>query len=109
MLVWILGSDQYFNLPTWHQHEKLLHYGNFAVVQRQASAKEKDQLEALPEAAGLTRPCGQTVRFFMPALDISSTAIRQAIARGTPETVQGLLAPAVLTYILDHHLYSTSL
>jgi nicotinic acid mononucleotide adenylyltransferase len=45
----------------------------------------------------------------MPALDFSSTAIRQAIAHGAPETVQGLLAPAVLTYILDHHLYSTSL
>ncbi|MCE2985007.1 MAG: nicotinate (nicotinamide) nucleotide adenylyltransferase [Burkholderiales bacterium] len=109
MLVWILGSDQYFNLPTWHQHEQLLHYANFAVVQRQASAKQKDQLETLPEATGLTQPRGQTVRFFMPALDISSTAIRQAIAHGAPETVQGLLAPAVLTYILDHHLYSTSL
>jgi nicotinate-nucleotide adenylyltransferase len=109
MLVWILGSDQYFNLPTWHQHEHLLCYTHFAVVQRQASAKEKNQLEALPEAVALTQPCGQTVRFSMPALDISSTAIRQAIARGAPETIQGMLAPAVLTYILDHHLYQSPL
>jgi nicotinate-nucleotide adenylyltransferase len=109
MLVWILGSDQYFNLPTWQEHEHLWCYTHFAVVQRQASGQEKEQLEALPEAAALTQPCGQTVRFSMPALDISSTAIRQAIARGVPETIQGMLAPAVLTYILDHHLYQSPL
>jgi nicotinate-nucleotide adenylyltransferase len=109
VLVWILGSDQYFNLPTWHQHEQLLDYANFAVVQRQASGTEKQRLEALPEAAHLSQACGQIVHFFMPALNISSTTLRQAIARGEPEKIQGLLAPAILRYILDHHLYQSPL
>jgi nicotinate-nucleotide adenylyltransferase len=108
VLVWILGSDQYFNLPTWHEYQQLFCYANFAVVERQVSNSEKQQIRALPRAEQLSQPYGQTVRFFMPALDISSSAIRLSVAQGKPEKIQGLLAPAVLAYILKHHLYLTS-
>ena len=48
--------------------------------------------------------CPKSVDLRMPAVPVSSTKLRAALSRGDPASE--LLAPAVLQYIQQHHLYS---
>ncbi|HEU4622069.1 MAG TPA: nicotinate (nicotinamide) nucleotide adenylyltransferase [Burkholderiaceae bacterium] len=100
VLVLILGSDQYRNLPSWHRHAELDRYADIAVAHRGG-----DELAAaLPSVAPLVQPYGQHVMFTMPELHVSASMIRTMLRRG--ETPQALVSPCVLTYIRSHHLYT---
>jgi nicotinate-nucleotide adenylyltransferase len=96
-LVWIMGSDQYANLHTWHRHAELTNLANIAVALRAGSAETS--LPA-PDAGTLGTPYGQRVHFAMTPHPASSTLIRQ-----NPEKQADLLAPPVLAYIRAHSLY----
>lgn len=110
-LVLIMGSDQLHNLATWHRYEEILTLAHIAVTQReQIRLQNFDAVieklltdhgtDALPPA-----PAGSIVFFRMPAVPVSSTALRAALKGNEP--VQGLLAPAVLDYIHEHQLYQS--
>jgi nicotinate-nucleotide adenylyltransferase len=93
-LVLLMGSDQYDKLAGWHRWRELFGLARIAVIARPGWA---------PEASAEVRAAGPVLRVEMAPLDISSTEIRQRVARG--EDVSGMLPPPVLDYISTHRLY----
>lgn len=93
-LVLLIGSDQYEKLAGWHRWRELFGLARIAVVARPGWA---------PEAGTEVRSAGPVLRVEMAPLDVSSTEIRERIARGAD--VSGMLPPPVLEYISTHRLY----
>jgi len=108
-LVWIVGSDQLRNLPTWHRWDELLRYAHLAVARRAGDALEglDDRVRALLDARaqdGLSdAPAGAIVFFPMPPMRVSGSALRAGLARG--ERPVELLPAGVLDYIGRNGLY----
>jgi len=93
-LVLLMGDDQFEKLETWHQWRELFALARIAVFARPGSA---------PQPSEAVRAAGAVERIDMPPLDISSTAIRERVARG--EDIARLVPPQVLQYISSHRLY----
>ncbi len=91
----LLGADAFHDLPTWHEWEAILERAELLVA-----ARPGHDLEAPPELEGRSLP---VERLDAPALDVSSRALRAALAEDGD--VGERLAPAVRTYIRDHRLY----
>ncbi len=117
-IVLVMGEDQWRNLCTWHDWEKLLDYCHFAVANRETALSAPKELEILlkchrVEASELRlTPSGGIALFRMPAHRASSTEIRESLARlplrSALARVGEFLPADVLTYILDHKLYGSS-
>lgn len=90
-LIWLVGSDSFAGLDTWHDAGRLSKLATFAVVRRPGSKP--------------TFPRGAFHHHDVPceAPDISSTAIRAACAAGGD--ISRMVAPAVCDYIRTHRLY----
>ena len=111
----IMGADQLVNLHTWHEWPSLFDEANLCIAARPGFSTENAALhEAV--ASQITRrmasaeqlrqtPSGLVCIARQLALEVSSTAIRQRLARS--EDTAGLLPGAVLDYIQQHHLYQT--
>lgn len=110
-LVMILGSDQLHNLATWHRWRELLRHCHIAATQRERVVLHDfpPEVEALLQTHGRDAlsdaPAGEIVFFRMPAVPVSATRLRAALADGEP--TDGLLPPAVIDHIRRHHLYQT--
>ena len=115
-LVWIMGSDQLSNLHTWRDWQDLLNYAHIAVAQRAnhhvAPAELIDPIRQLYAERVTNDPtqwqgtlCGHFIPFTLPALQISSSAIRAELQRGTDPDQMSTLPPTVAHYISTHHLY----
>ena len=114
-IVLIMGADQLVNLHTWHEWPALFDEAHLCVAARPGFSTESPALhEAV--AAQMTRrlasadqlrqtPSGLVCIARQLALAVSSTAIRQRLARS--DDVTGLLPGPVLDYIQQHHLYQT--
>ncbi len=93
--VLIIGADQYAALPTWHEWRELLASVTLAVAARDAqSVRPRGPLVAVWHRLELLA---------MAVVPVSSTQIRERIARGEP--VAGMLPDAVARYIAQHKLY----
>jgi nicotinate-nucleotide adenylyltransferase len=91
--VLLIGGDQYANLHTWRGWEELLDRVTLAVAQRPGVPQPPDER--------VLRHRHRVVP--LPMLDISSTEIRQRVARG--QGIDELVPPAVARYIDQHRLY----
>lgn len=104
----IIGQDQCANLPTWHGWQALLQRISLAVAGRsdQALAVPETVAAALASPSSAAQPRLQALN--LPPMAVSSTAIRHHLsAGGSPqELTPGLVAPAIASYIADHHLYA---
>jgi nicotinate-nucleotide adenylyltransferase len=112
----LLGADAFLGLMTWHRWQALFDFAHIAVAQRPGfslSAWEDTMPEALkkefqrrlqvsPQNLKET-PAGSVVTFSITALDISATAIRNAIKSG--KNPRYLLPDEVLQYIQQNYLY----
>ncbi len=101
-LYWLLGADAVAELPYWHQIGQLAQSCRLCVMYRGGYPMPKLDL-----LTGVLTPA-QSEQLKMdalatPLMDISSTAIRQAIAAG--QDVSGLLPDGVWQYIQDKKLY----
>jgi nicotinate-nucleotide adenylyltransferase len=109
VLVLIMGSDQFRNLPSWHRWQTLLTHAHLATTGRERVSLSHlpPALETLLAAHGQASlpdaPSGSIVFFSSPPVPISATALRAQLARG--ERPDGLTPPAVLDYIHSHGLY----
>ena len=105
--LWLLmGTDMFLSFQNWYKPEEILRYAGLCAFGR--TEKDGEALFA-PQRAFLGEkfPGSRIVTMTLPNLvDVSSTALRARIPKG--ET-KGLLAPAVLGYILREHLYGTNL
>jgi len=139
-LVWLMGADQFANLPTWHRWRELLDVTHLAVTARgpqgltELPAEMQTLLtargrDALPEpnrpgadgtnganganganradgAEGTQDPgyaCGSIVLFRMPAVPVSSTALRRQLQSG--DRPRELLSDGVIDLIDRLGLY----
>ncbi len=89
----IIGQDQYAALHTWNHWQDLLRRVTLAVANRPGAPLLAN---AEVQAAG-----HQPVA--LPMMDISSTEVRQRVARG--QAIDGLVPASVARYIDQHHLY----
>lgn len=96
--VLIVGADAAVGLPTWREPERILSLATLAVARRRGTSRRAVD-EALAGVAG-----GEHAEFFrMPRIGISSTEIRERVARGQP--IKYLVPDAVASYIDEHRLY----
>jgi nicotinate-nucleotide adenylyltransferase len=91
----VIGQDQYAGLPTWHRWKELLQLVTIAVAGREGREPEAPTaLQALPHAM---------VRLPLPAMLISSTAVRARVRAG--ESIADLVPAPVASYIERKGLY----
>lgn len=95
----LLGQDQYQGLPTWQAWQELLLLVNLGVAVRDGSA-----VQAPPALHGMPY---RAEPLTMPAMNVSSTAIRAHLAAGgrAQQLVPAMVPAEVARYIDSHRLY----
>jgi nicotinate-nucleotide adenylyltransferase len=98
-LYFILGWDNLNQLPRWHQPLRLVELCRLVPVRRVGfAAPDLDSLEAA--VPGLSK---SLVMLDTPQIEISSSEIRQRVARG--QSIHQLVPEPVERYIIEHKLY----
>ena len=91
----VLGQDQYAHFSSWHEWQALLRLITLAVAGRAGDEpRAPDDVAALPH---------RIVTLPLPAMAVSSSEVRERLARGTG--IADLVPPAVARYIDLNHLY----
>lgn len=90
--IFIVGADEGAAFPTWKEPDEILRHVRLAVGTR----------SGFPPA-DLTRYGERVLSFELASPAVSSSEVRERIARGEP--VDGLVPPAVAEAIEEHHLY----
>jgi nicotinate-nucleotide adenylyltransferase len=101
-LLWVIGADALRALGSWHRLGALLQETRFLVVPR--DSEDAAWLAAwvhreLPEV-----PPGRFVFLPMPRVAVSSTALRDRLASGSP--IEGWLPPLVAAHVARYGLYA---
>ncbi len=99
-LFFILGRDTLAELPLWKDPKKVIQLCQLVVAPRVGSSDLAPLGEAIP---GLLE---RVVQLDMPVIGISSSEIRQRIARGL--SVRYLVPPGVEDYIVERRIYLVS-
>lgn len=115
-LVLLLGADAFARLESWHRWRELFALAHVAVATRPGHELRVGAGESLLDAEFRARqgsaadladaPAGRIVHFAITPLEISASAIRARLARGS--SVRYLVPDGVLDYIQTHQLYRTS-
>ena len=107
-IAWVLGSDAYAELPTWHRWQEIMGLANLVVLTRPGPFPDLDPLMSrftrehrVDSLAG--RPSGGVLLLPGAMEEISAANIRARIAAG--QDVNHLLPGGVANYIRDHGLY----
>ncbi|MGZ5202912.1 MAG: nicotinate-nucleotide adenylyltransferase [Telluria sp.] len=114
-IVFLMGADQLQKLDTWRDWLDLFEVANIGVAARPGYELATDKLppsvaqQLAPRLStpGEVRasPAGRVCLAHTLAVDISATTVRDAIRHGN--NANGLVAPVVLDYIQQHHLYKS--
>lgn len=112
-LAFLMGADQLQRLDTWHEWRELFALAHLCVAARPGFALDGPQLPAAvaaefgarlaPAAQLCQQPAGLTCVANDLAVDISSSAIRAALADGND--AGSLIPRPVLDYVERHNLY----
>ncbi len=107
-ILWVVGSDAYQGLLSWHRWEALFELAHLVVLQRPGESLALPALLASVTRARRAEgpPAGRAgnVLFLdLPMRPVSATAVRAALAAGEP--TDDLLPATVYTYISKHNLY----
>jgi nicotinate-nucleotide adenylyltransferase len=107
-LTFVLGADVARTLPRWREPERVVELADLAVAEREGASRG-EVLEALrPLLEGARTVAGgrgsARVEFLrMPRVAVSSSMVRELVARG--RTIDGLVGRAVAGYVAEHGLY----
>jgi len=101
-IFFILGWDSLVQLPAWHEPDRLVSLCRLVAVPRpgQVQPDVRELERAIP---GISE---RVVFLDRPCVDISASAIREAVGRGEP--VDHLVPETVAGYIREHRLYIKS-
>jgi nicotinate-nucleotide adenylyltransferase len=92
-LMFLIGQDQYARLPTWYRVEVVVELATLVVVPRAG--------QAVVTPPGLSPHRLRVLA--MPEIPLSSTAVRDAVARGAD--ISPMVGAQVASYIASHRLY----
>jgi nicotinate-nucleotide adenylyltransferase len=94
--VFIVGADELANLSSWKRPERVLELVRLAVATRPGTSDERarEVRLAFPD---------RILAFEMPAIPISSSEVRERVARG--EDIAGLVPPRIAEEIARLGLY----
>lgn len=101
-IFFILGSDQYREIPGWREPQAIVSEFELIVIGRPRNGSE-DRLPPMPDWALQAHQEGRIHEGAMEPIDLSATAIREKRAAG--ESIEGLVSPAVAEYIDRYELY----
>lgn len=107
----ITGADAFHDLPSWRNYPAILDRCHFVVVSRpgQPAGRLREMLPSLASRMlNASGPVPDTPAIFLvdaPTAPVSSTDVRGRIAAG--QSIDGLVPPAVASYIETHGLYRT--
>ena len=111
-LFFILGSDAFAGIADWRGYPALLDLAHFVVIARPGT-EMNDAIQRTPELRTRMSPamreqadCAGATRIFLvhaDTRDVSSTAIRERLARG--EAIDDMVPALVARHIHKHHLY----
>jgi nicotinate-nucleotide adenylyltransferase len=102
-LTFIAGADTARTLGSWREPQRVLELAELAVATRTGSGR-REVLDALGAVTALEPDRQARVRFLsMPAIEVSSSMVRERVARGEP--IDELVGPSVASYIAEHRLY----
>lgn len=101
-LFYLIGADTLMELKKWREYGRVLRLTKFAVCPR-SSRCTQEELDA--ERDRLTLLGGDIRWLDMPAVDVSSTQLREAIAQGNPAPH---LSPVVQEYAQACGLYGAA-
>jgi nicotinate-nucleotide adenylyltransferase len=114
-IVFVMGADQLHKLDTWRDWRALFEVANIGVAARPGFELAAGKLPPavayeLAQRIGTAdevraAPNGRVCVAHTLAVDISATQVRAAIRQ--ENNANGLVAPAVLDYIQQHHLYKS--
>ena len=96
----ITGADAVMEMPTWHAAADIFRHAEVIAASRPGYAVRIEHVTAALPAA-----TGRVHQLEVPALAISSSAIRQRVARGW--SVRYLVPDAVMQYIRKNRLYGS--
>ena len=99
--IFLIGADEFLDFPDWKEPDGVLDLARLGVATRLGYPRERfdDVL------ARLRRP--ERVLFFdLEPVDVSSSEVRERVARGEP--IDGLVPPAVAAEIARLGLYRTA-
>lgn len=116
-LAFVIGSDQFHQFPSWHRFPEVLSLSHWIILERKGAAQAQTlRLLAEWQASGLLQNEGAGWRirkngtflqiFPTPAPELSSTLIRQTIAK-TGQPPENSLLPEVQTYLMQRGIYGT--
>jgi nicotinate-nucleotide adenylyltransferase len=94
-LFFMMGSDQYRSMRTWHEPERLTRLAQLVVMTRPGIARPR----LYPGHA-----CARVRFVAVPQVSISAAVIRDRLAKG--ESIRYMLPTPVRSYISRHRLYS---
>ena len=102
-LYFVIGADALLEILTWKEPAELLAQSKFIAATRPGYSLE-NIYQALPELDSRGRlPEKNVLEMRIPALDISSTDIRERVAGG--RSFRYLVPESVWSYIIDKGLY----
>ena len=110
-LFFILGSDAFAGIASWHGYPGVLDLAHFVVIERPGAALDEASMR-IPEVQSRTSPLLKADETLEPTRiflvhahtrDVSSTMIRERLASGLP--IDDLVPPRVARHIEKHHLY----
>lgn len=113
--LFVMGADSFAEVSTWHRYRELLEACDFVLLPRPGTATAPAPPEGLdiekeePHCYSWTGesyllPGGRKLLCpTLPALDISSSSIRQKVAGGM--SIRGLVPPEVERYLAANRLY----
>ena len=111
-LVLMMGADAFLGFESWHRWQDIFALAHIAVAHRPGSAlgempgalaREFTQRRSSDAQAVHGAAAGVIVEVPITALDISATQVRELVRER--RSVRYLLAPEVLAYIKDNHLF----
>jgi len=96
----LIGADQVRIFDQWREPDKIIELAEPLVMVRPPDTRES-LLDSLPNDEARAQWASRLVD--VPAMDISSTQVRERVARG--ELIEGMVCPTVQAYIQEHGLY----
>ncbi len=103
-LFFLMGTDMLLTLDTWREPEEIFRLCYPVYIRREADAALDDTI--VRKITSYHQRFGKMVpRIVAPAIELSSSQVREAVAQGHP--IEDMVPSAVASYIQENQLYLT--